>query len=155
MLHLTFSWQQHSHSLSLSHTHTQTHTHTHTHTHTKPETGRDRPLIAVYVQADLASSVWLIRVTDWLLSNNYQSQTFSHCPALCVRTVCVCVCVCVCVALAITINAGGSGPAVGTRTAEARWVFHAGGAVHTRRRQTRVLHWREEKSMTSTREDVI
>ncbi len=58
-----------AHAHTHTHTHAHTHMHTHTHTHTDTDRGRDSPLIAVYtvcVQANLASSVGLIRVTHWL-----------------------------------------------------------------------------------------
>lgn len=44
------------------------------------------------------------------------------------------------IALPHRISAGVSGPAVRTDAAEARWVFHTGGSVHTRGRQTRMFH---------------
>lgn len=42
--------------------------------------------------------------------------------------------------ITITVRAGGSGPAAGADAGEARRVFHTGGSIHARRRQTRMFH---------------
>lgn len=42
--------------------------------------------------------------------------------------------------ITVTVSAGGSGPAAGTDAGEARQVFHTGGSIHTRGRQTRMFH---------------
>lgn len=42
--------------------------------------------------------------------------------------------------ITVTVSAGGSGPAAGADAGEARRVFHTGGSIHTRGRQTRMFH---------------
>lgn len=42
--------------------------------------------------------------------------------------------------ITVTVGAGGSGPAAGADAGEARRVFHTGGSVRTRGRQTRMFH---------------
>lgn len=49
-----------------------------------------------------------------------------------------------CSSLIVTIRAGVSGPAVCAGAGESHRVFHTGGSVHTRGRQTRMFHWGEE-----------
>lgn len=42
--------------------------------------------------------------------------------------------------ITVTVGAGGSGPAAAADAGEARRVFHTGGAIHARGRQTRMFH---------------
>lgn len=122
------------------------HTNTHTQGQTKDETDRWLLLIVfVFGLIYLPLLDWLETLTgfDPITTHHRQSHSSRSLSSLQ-----ICKCVCVCAALTITLCTGVSGPAFGTDAAEACWVFHTSGFVHTWRWQTGMFHWGEGRKET-------